>query len=226
MMLNDKIFFTHLPKCGGSFMLKLLNNNGYHDTKGGAGHKNYESSSTIVDFNNVLAFGLVRNPWDWYVSLYRYCITRKSLGFGGVLFRKSSNNYKNNFNDYMRSLLNDFGAKDMFDGQNMGLFNVSNRRDLGLFTLQYIYHFYGVKYISNEVEELPDSKFIIGKLEEIDTFIPNLFNTHNLPLTYNIKTKINVSDRDSDYRKYYEDDVIELVREKDKLIIDKFNYEF
>ena len=83
-----KIVFIHLPKCGGTLLNK------YSSTEPQFEYWMYKDqahkpATTVVKNNDIYLFGLVRNPWDWYVSRYFYFI-KKDVKENGISKRSAS----------------------------------------------------------------------------------------------------------------------------------------
>ena len=87
-----KVIFVHLPKTGGTLIREYFNfvsasqdveiqlgGNGI--TKSGVGE--HGPIEDFIDKEQAYKFGLVRNPFDWYVSRYFYFI-KKGVAEGGV----------------------------------------------------------------------------------------------------------------------------------------------
>lgn len=79
MFVSDKVVFIELHKTGCTHIRNLL-----AELVGGefAGKHNQVDASLLAQGKVVL--GSVRDPWDWYVSLWAYGCDRKGLIFGNV----------------------------------------------------------------------------------------------------------------------------------------------
>ena len=77
VLINDHMLFLHLPKCAGQFVTVALQQKlgrmRLHDNPRRSGHATLVSQGH--GDRNKLVFGMVRNPWDWYVSYYHYFMT-------------------------------------------------------------------------------------------------------------------------------------------------------
>ena len=95
MFIADRFVFLELQKTGGSHIRRLL--------------KQYTDGAFIGKHNclhekpdNKFVIGSVRNPWDWYVSLWAYGVSGK----GAIRVRTSC---RVDFNYYHRMLPKDMG---------------------------------------------------------------------------------------------------------------------
>jgi len=79
MFVSDKVVFIELHKTGCTHIRNLL-----AELLGGefVGKHNQVDASLLAQGKVVL--GSVRDPWDWYVSLWAYGCDRKGLIFGNV----------------------------------------------------------------------------------------------------------------------------------------------
>lgn len=79
MFVSDKVVFIELHKTGCTHIRNLL-----EELVGGelAGKHNQVDANVLAQGKVVL--GSVRDPWDWYVSLWAYGCDRKGLVFGNV----------------------------------------------------------------------------------------------------------------------------------------------
>ena len=67
MVVSDKFIFLHLQKCGGSFVRDFMLSNVPGSKMIRPQHDGY---TTIKGNPNKPIVGIIRNPWDWYVSEY------------------------------------------------------------------------------------------------------------------------------------------------------------
>jgi hypothetical protein len=79
MFYNNKIVFIHIPKNGGTSIRKLIYKNG-----GGIYIKNHPTFDEITKINpiytkNKISFCIVRNPFDRFISIFRFNNQEKRL---------------------------------------------------------------------------------------------------------------------------------------------------
>ena len=76
-MLYHDILFVHIPKNAGSSIRKIFLDLGglYINQQGFGPHVRAEQLRRMFGveyYQKLFSFAIVRNPWDWYVSLYIY----------------------------------------------------------------------------------------------------------------------------------------------------------
>ena len=197
MVRHPKFIYVHLQKCAGTFVSTYLDDN-ISKTKWNPHQKHLGLN---VRPKNKFIFGTIRNPFDWYVSWYI---------FGVNVHGKFSKN--KTFPEFMELL---YEQKGMLHDINM---NICNRDNIGVYTFRH-----------NKVFNIyPD---FICRFENLEEDLIKCFDENNFPLNeeqkeilYNTK-KINTSQH-SHYSEYHNDKTIEIIMERDKLIIDKYGYKF
>lgn len=180
MFINDRLIYLQMHKTGCTHITKLLDlcvggkEVGLHNTL-----ENYETDKFIL--------GSVRNPWDWYVSLWAFGCSQR----GGIYKSLVKKNYLRAF----KNILTDFdftGMRKIFtnweklykDSENPVLFrrwlkNIYDRdfsgqfpegyaghptsRFIGLMTYRYAYFF-----IKNFLSDQGDRFSSFKKLEEFE----------------------------------------------------------
>jgi hypothetical protein len=81
MFVTDKLVFVELHKTGGTHISAILG-----DLIGG--HQEGKHNRLIAEYKNRFILGSIRNPWDWYVSLWAY-----GCGQQGSVYAQSSRRY-------------------------------------------------------------------------------------------------------------------------------------
>lgn len=85
MFLSDELVFAELHKTGCSHIRRVLE----HYTDGEAVGKHNTLPTSLIDSDR-MKIGSVRNPWDWYVSLWAF----GCLGKGQLHHATTSRNFK------------------------------------------------------------------------------------------------------------------------------------
>jgi len=262
MFLGNKIVYLELHKTGCSRVIELIK--GFPQIEG-AFTKKHDSFSDLTNnqkeiFNSAVKIGNVRNPWDWYVSLWAYGCQKNGrlynatagLKLKDILFspgdllrqrhewKKAYSDVQNpeNFKLWLRLLFDNSPASRY----NKESFHISGASaHIGLFSLRFM-RLYS-KSFNSQLKILTSFSLFKDYFDNqlfIDHYIKNESLEEDFVLAmnsegYNIdisssqslqkKERINYS-KHLPYFEYYDADLKALVHEKEKLIIDKFNYQF
>jgi hypothetical protein len=105
MLVTDKFVFLHLPRAGGTFVYDVVkkffpsaHEIGYH----------FPRELLPKEYTHLPILGVVRNPWEFYVSWYEHVRPRKSAS---IMFSWLSDNGKLGFLETTRNALN-LGVND------------------------------------------------------------------------------------------------------------------
>jgi len=241
MIINDKFVFIHNPRTGGAF-IKNLCKRSFSDSKF-ADLQDYHLpiASLEEQYRDRLKFGMIRNPWAWYVSLYHFQQPR------GQWLRLCSPN--NNFKEFVTTLLSsEFAKKNkqtkFFPVGNpsapktVPVFQYMHDLSVGFFSYRYIYMFFDLyKDIFGGQEDIfanHDNLLSLDcvlKTEELPNNVINLFDKNYIIVPTEEKKRWKKEPKRNytkhkPYQHYYDEELIELVEFKDRLIIEKYNYEF
>jgi len=249
MIISDKFVFIHNCHCGGSSIrngilphtFNLIHNFPlsscywhkpvrilYDET-----NLKHDNIPSLLQYSNLPKFGLTRNPWDWYVSLFHH-----SLPNGPFMKTYSPNR---EFHEFVTNLLSDDYNNNLGDmvfappGDPITPHKINKPRILsetgmGLFTFRNIYTFI-IEYpsIINDKKYPTDIQFDVDvyKLEGgIVEMITEFCNSHNIPIKFDIPHAHRNSTGHKKYVEYYTDHLVDLVATKDRFIINKFGYKF
>jgi len=210
MIVHPKFAFVHLPKTGGTSIINYLLQN-IPDTQ----RPNLKSHSPakMIKGQYPFIFGSIRNPWDWYVSMYEFNFIEETPY--SYLVRNRT------FKEFLEHI---FSITETVERTN---FEQMNEMNIGLLTNFFLITFCGsydlnFHWIVNEVI----------RIENLYTELPLMFKKFIFPLTEqqiaNLKSfpRLKTSKRERDYRRYYNEKTKNLIKEKDKYIIQTFHYEF
>ena len=223
MVIHDKFIYIHMPKTGGTFVSYYLQDNvpGSNYFMPGSGHQ--PVSSQRLTYPNHFMFGTIRNPWDWYVSVFQFDV-------GGGNYAKAIHECDDDFNKFVTMLLTKTkGAISRIR------FNRTSELNIGMCTYQYLLLFGNKQHIETKKEMRQENMGLdyIIKIEDIVTELPKMFKNFIFELSEEQKNvltnmkKLNTSKSwHENYRDYYTEETKELVRKKDRFIIEKYNYSF
>ena len=226
MIINDKYLFIHIQRSGGSFVEKFLleNFDGWVSIipKHGGISEVYEqlieiSKETGYDLNNILRFGVVRNPWNWYVSWWsansKNILSGKGTNFPKIFFEETAKD----FNVFMKHIMTtNFGRENYINSAIM------QRENIGAYTYRYMICHYASdnnNSIVPVVDAIIHQENLREELASLLKLSPErrkiLFDMEN----YHVGSY-------KPFREYYNEESIDLVAKKDKFIIDTHNYSF
>ena len=259
MFISDKIIYLELQKTGCSHIRKLLASIpdcngqivGKHNTIGEV------DAAALGNISAKIKAGNIRNPWDWYVSLWAF----GSMGKGGFIghlmnmsFLKKLKNPRNFFIPVQE------WKKVYADAENPALFRLwlkmilasERKKDIregygkskmsafcGLMTYRYMklytYNFEKRQNTITNYDELVafETKnnlldFVL-KNEQLEDDFRKLMQQIHIP-EIQINQVLNVpktnSSQRKDYHGYFDEETIELVRNREKLIIEKYQYAY
>jgi hypothetical protein len=263
--ITDRIAYLRLQKTGSSHVLKALK----MTCPGQEGEMHGRLPEPILHSDRIVA-GSVRNPWDWYVSVWAYGCdgegvvynrltgSRKLLGHGyrkslltGVSnflheLRRSRRLWRETYTDssspvlfrrWLTALLDPERSRDI--GENYGRSTLC--RFAGLYTFRYCWLFHRI------VEHLYDGSINnqkdLSRIDKKQNIIQHMLRTEKLTdgilelleraginVDRETRKKImemnrtNPSSRLKDTAFYYDQRTADLVRERDALIVEKYDY--
>jgi len=229
MIITDRFVFLHLHKSGGTFVNELLlrclpdaRQHGYHLPR----HLIPATAAQLP------MLGLVRNPWSYYVSWYAF---QKSQAQPNALFRILSDDGRSDFAATLRNMLDlgmPNGRLDLLltqlpnayinRGLNLPAFALAPIRNSSLGFYSFLYRYmYGAE----------SSSLHLGRIEELRTMLPRLFDRVGQPVTAAMEAFIakelprNASKHDR-YENYYDEALRSLVAERDADLIAAHGYRF
>ena len=255
MFIGEKLLYLELPKTGCTHVRKLLRK--MPSCKG----KKFGKHNTIyrlspedrAGLSSKIKFGNVRNPWDWYVSLWAFgCMgrglvyntltgVRKQPQLGGELFAKWQDVYRADdvhcFRRWLRMLLvtNRADVRHGFDRSGFSdRIGFMSHRYLKLYVARPHSGPVGMDTLE-QIEEYDRSFGLLDSFVRLEFLEEDLLSVlSRIPITQREQEMIlsrrtsrsNASSRRRDYRHYYDDSCAELVARKDEFLIRKHRYAF
>jgi hypothetical protein len=228
MIATDHLVFLHLHKSGGTFV-----NEGLLRFVQGARIIGYHLPRKLIPSSlaPLPVVGLVRNPWSYYVSWFSFQAARPQPN---ALFRVLSDAGRLDFKATLRNMLALGCGGDRLDpllaampteythrGINLPAFALAPIRQSGMGFYSYLYRYLydgaGVMYL--------------GRMEQMRDELASLFIAAGQPVSGPLCTYLqsapasNISGHVK-YTEYYDDDLAQLVAERDASIIERFGYRF
>lgn len=246
MIIHPKFIFAHLPKTGGTFIQEFLMKYMQFAVKTQDKHvnlqdfydENFDSQESFnfheidLDFmEKALSFAFVRNPFDWYVSIW------SEQGYWEEISGIKD------FKEFVFAIFN----KTEGQPHSWADFEFFNKYDFGLYTYAFIKITCDYDSIFDLVE---NDKYDITEAHTLTvnsthTICDSYYRTENLradliraldtcgielpqfeKFTVLNAGRVNISDRWKNYRYYYDTELKDLILHKDRLLFELFDYEF
>ena len=268
MFISDSLIYIHMQKAAGSHIVRLLSQ--LFDGKVVGIH----NAATPTELKSgALVMSSIRNPWDWYLSLWTYGVqgkgafasrlTQKNFLFPAKSSLRTPQDLLANFRAEFQKDSNTW-SETYADGENVEGFRIwlklvhdpTNSILLGEgysgTLLPSKFGFMTHRYLNlccMNLQRLKNPDFISGysDLKYFDTancYIDRFVRQENLEtelcdaisavrklkdkeldLIYRSQ-KTNTSHRALTLADYYDEESIELVRQRERLLIEKFDYQF
>jgi hypothetical protein len=230
MIVTDKFVFAHLPRSGGTFVSEVIKK--FFPSARDIGH-HLPRALLPTEYSDLPVLGTVRNPWEFYVSLYHYVWRRDPES---ILTSWMSDNGRLGLTDSVRNLL-DLGVNkerldlliemlpENVDYDRRTIPNITKdemRRVRGVGVGYYTFRF-------NHIFRNADDIFFC-RLESLRQDLVAFFEaigavTDELRDYVLLSDKRNISEH-LHYSTYYTAELAELVLTRDHSLIDRFGYRF
>ena len=235
MIATDKFVFIHMHKTGGQSL-----NNIIESCIPGIRHIGYHYPFALLpkEYENLPVVGMVRNPWDWYMSWYAF---NTRPGVGNPLFFILTDGFQADYKTTLKNLitLGDDSERsrcyrealidilpDTLDGNTgVGLtrddIRNMNTGGLGYYSWQF-HRMHG---------DLDRSQLHIGRFENLQQEFISIMRDLEVTEADAIETlfgsapRLNTS-RHSHYSKYLDDELRDLIAEREGGLIERYGYSF
>jgi hypothetical protein len=250
MIVTKSFVYIHFFRSGGTFINELLARYmngrflGYHRPR----------RLLPPEYRHLPAIGNIRNPWDWYVSVYHHAVNFGYPRGAGTFMNMLVNYAKYDFKESIRRLIDVtwMTPRDIANAENhfpcsydwsMKLTDNLTKQDcrnyLGFGKGFYSWLFEHMYAVGGSCETVQFCKaeslradfkemlsLYIGSLpDEIEQFL-NKAPKLNAMSGMNSYLNVIPRPRDVDYRRYYDDQLASLVYERDREMIDRYGYTF
>ena len=231
MIATNRFVFVHLHKSGGSFVNECLLRF-FPDAR----TLGYHLPATLIppELRALPVLGFVRSPWSYYVSWYAFQSQRPRPN---ALFRCVSDDGTLDFRASVRNLLRlgddearldrllaalppQYGTQGF--GLNLPSFALAPIRGSGL-------GFYG--FLFRYMYTAPGVKITIGRCESLRADLLAFFENVGVPVSHELREFVQAAaprntSAHGDWRSYYDNELAELVAERDAEVIERFGYQF
>ena len=241
---SQKYAFIHIPKCGGGFfktvfgllddaqkylsplaplttVLKSHQPKGEEEKPDVAGHWTYQEllETLGISPDEYKFIAIIRNPWDKMVSEYHYIKQISPRIHGNHEAHAKANSGKLSFKDFVMGLVEkDFsGANANGDWVPLWDYLVDDKGDIA------VDHVFKVETLNADIDN-----FLLENGVDFTTDAKKVTTEFDLAfgaLAQSAEEKVNTSEH-AHYREYYDEELIEIVREAEQDIVSFYNYEF
>jgi len=231
MIATDKFVFLHLERTGGNFFSEFLRlfvpgeELGYHAPRNRLPER----------YAHLPVIGFIRNPWDWYVSFYHHKrfkldILRNDPALENLDFASATRSLlylgsdRPPFKEVKQGFVNLCPVVPPLESMGVTKSELQDFRDEGIGFYTWMVH---RMFTCNR--SLDDVR--LGRFENlVDEIIPLLVEfgyeiTDEMSATLSALKNPNPTNHDH-YSKYYDDELRAQVATQDRLIIERFGYEF
>lgn len=221
MYITDKYVFIHMDKCAGVFVKDFMLK--YMDAKV-CKYKHAPIRMLPEKHENKIKFGVIRNPFSWYVSFYKYL--RQAGHLKGITFDK----FVRDYTEHPRALLS-LKGKVLRKFEN--LMPPRTELEIGAWTFFHYnyFHFQAIDIFKSE------SSFEIFRLSEensLDKILRTETLRDDLCLLFGLgylneldKWKPrNVSQNQKPYQEWYTKETRAMVQERDGHLMEYYGYGF
>jgi hypothetical protein len=230
MIVTDSFVFVHLPRTGGTFVYEIIRK--FFPSAREIGH-HLPRELLPREYSHLPVLGTVRNPWDFYVSLYHYVWPKDAAS---KFVSWMSENARLGFIGSIRNLLN-LGANDerldvliellpeQVDYSRRHIPNVTKdavRRVRGTGVSYYTFRF---KEMFGNADDVFFCRLETLK-QDLVAFFEGIGAATDELRDYVLRSdKKNMSEH-LHYSTYYTPDLAELVSIRDRPLIERFGYVF
>jgi hypothetical protein len=235
MIVTDKFVFIHMHKTGGQSLIRIIGETipnaqqiGYH----------YPLAMLPPEYADRPLVGMVRNPWDWYVSWYAFN-TRQDVG--NPLFFILSDGFQADYQETIANLASLCGDSPESRNYRAALAEIlpdslEGNTGVGL-TRQDIESMEGsnLGYYSWQFGrmhgDLDNPALHLGRFENLQQEFVTIMRdlevaeADAMASRFEAIPRINAS-RHSHYSKYLDDELRQLIGERDAPMIERFDYAF
>ncbi|MBI1390629.1 MAG: hypothetical protein GC154_19540 [bacterium] len=248
MIVTDRFIYLHLQKTGGTH-LRVLFRKYFPELLEEQFHPRLPNGYLP---KNKIVLGSIRNPWDWYISLWAYSCESAS-GFRNKVYAEDDDipgkpieQWRECFADPMDSQCFKMFLRMLYDPErrhdyqeNYGVSSVWNI--VGYYTYMYLRMYWMVinpLYPPNLIQNYNQLKYVdssnnlikhIIRCETLEEDFVRFMAGLNIPLTQHDVDELMAMPKSNSSRhrpaiEYYDDESIQWVAEKEKLIIEKYGY--
>ncbi len=222
MLLCKYFVFIHFPRAGGTFIRETLAKHIPDEWEVTVNPGHVTVREVPAEYSAVPRFGFIRNPWDWYVSMYSGWRAGSAIAlsvFRGHIFEQvAAASPDNTFRTIIGNLLRkgpDYRYPEL------------KEKEIGWMTWVYM-NIYGLT--PTTLEKDPEN-LTIKKFEGMRENVIEMLTSVGAPVSQALVDAIrhdppmNAFER-SNYHDYYDEELRALVAHRDRAILRKYRYSY
>ena len=242
MYICKQFVYLGLHKTGSTYIQKYLQTVPQLQGKVRSGHPGVQSFPFWAQPKRVV--GSIRNPWDWYVSLWAFGCLQKGGLYRKLTGKASGHPLSQQWKDHFQELYSDKSNEEHFR-QWLQTILADHKEEIlgingkyGLMTARYL-NMYNDRW-KKKGKHLADLTEVVAfdkehnrltaiiRQERLDEDLTNFLSSVLTDFTtedISARSKRNLSIR-QEYQQYYDESMIQLVEENEAFIIKKYGYEY
>jgi hypothetical protein len=222
MLITNDFVFIHLPKTGGDFIRTLCKQHLPEGSIVATDLAKHAADDLVpADYAHLPRFGLIRNPWSWYVSWYHY-----HMGSG------RTEEHKARVNNPVWTYVTEDGTSFDFERIVTKLVtgDVPNAQTAGRLRSGDI-DLLTDRYVTTFRDGLTHDRITIGCTETMRSDFPRFLEENGIAIpaslreAIDVRKKLNVT-KHAPYQEHYSSPLRELVGHKARQIIERYGYQF
>ena len=238
MIVTDHFIYIHTSRTAGTFVNKLI-----MEHVPGARMLQYHGhlKNLPAEFSHLPVIGFVRNPWDWYVSMF-FDYRRKQQFVYQIVSERGVLDFEATVSRFLKLGDNSAQSKRLLeqlvkaaptsiDARNPARHHLPGLRSEDFANYPDNFGYYS--WLFNLMYESDiDHRVHIGRFEDLRNETKRLLMIAGTPITNDMDAylseagALNKSSRPMDYAGGYPPELERLVADKDKYLIDQFGYDF
>lgn len=238
MIVTKHFVYIHTSRTAGTFLNKLILK---HVPRAQMLQYHGQLKDLPAAFSHLPVIGFVRNPWDWYVSMF-FDYQRKQQYVFEIISERGTLGFEETISRFLRLGENNAQSKGLLDqliNASPGVIDTRTPRRLanpGLRSEHFAAYPENFGYYSWLTKLMYEAKRAhrvhIGRFENLREETLRLFKITGTPITEAITSylseaeALNASPRPKDTLGAYAPELELLVAEKEKYLIDQFGYDF
>jgi hypothetical protein len=224
MLLTKRFVLLHVPKTGGSFLTDLCLKHLPPEWEGHEHRFTHMGYQAIPpEFAGLPTVVFVRNPWDWYVSWYRYAVAHPPLDGddSGLIWQALLGGGRYTFKQAVTSACRP--QELAAGGSRPRWLQQMESRDVD---------YYSAMHTLISGSDVSEDQVTVQRFENLRQGFLDFLDVHDVAVPEALREAclsappMNASERAPDYREYYDDGLRELIRNKASALIGQYGYDF